>query len=402
MDNAHSDVLMLDTPMEFVSAWITDTRLMAVMAMRVDWRIPNIKKVDGPEDERVSGGTEMHQFFYFDTVETGFERFEQIAGSDEDELRAVEASFAGGLGGDKHYLYLEEVVYLVKHFARLNKKFGSPLPEDRSGYAFILNGKVHFSEAREKAMMEKICRSPLGKYERLNYFMMQVANLDEEGIRYLSCDALGKEVCPSKEPGTLYKNDIEEALAEDGSGNGGDYLMESLIETDTGYEIWKSRATLGINGVTAFTRTSYMRISDTEAFMNISHSEFAMVFKFDSSEDREEAMSAFTKRFTRIEEEDGYSYMVFRQNNDHVKLRNYKLYDDLDGIFHVTSTGQLVCSSGDSFKLFTLTRPLMMPGMIAKTTVTGNFEFNEPVMAQFLSSGYDDFLEFVEEITSDE
>ncbi len=31
--------------------------------------------------------------------------------------------------------------------------------------------------------------------------------------------------------------------------------------------------------------------------------------------------------------------------------------------------------------------------------LTGNYELNEPVMAQFLSSGYDDFNEFLRQIT---
>ena len=56
---------------EFVSAYITDTRLMGAMTMYVCWDIP------GRSEEMM-----LHQFFYFDAEEYGFDTYKSIAGND--------------------------------------------------------------------------------------------------------------------------------------------------------------------------------------------------------------------------------------------------------------------------------------------------------------------------------
>ena len=143
-----------------------------------------------------------------------------------------------------------------------------------------------------------------------------------------------------------------------------------------------------------------MRISDTEAFMTMSHSEFVMVYESPAGPVELSLDSTpLTKRSTMVEENDGVSYMLFRPDNNHVDTRDYKLYDDIFGIYHLTSTGQFICSANSQHDMAMLELDLVFSPIHTTLQLKGNYEFNEPVMAQFLSSGYDDFNDFVAEIT---
>ena len=377
-------------PYTFVSAWITDTRLMGVNAMCIRWK------------DRL--GTDIHQFFYFDAVDTGFERFQEITGDDEKELREAEISFAGGLGGKKFGISEEEALFLIQDFLRVNKKTGEAPARIGIRLSKMLAEDIDLSADSRTSLFRKICKSPLSANEAVNYFMMRIADSDEAGIRYLSDGKLGAKDSPAK--GTLYtvyRNKItwkDKNHAE----------CESLLERDDGYEMWISEIGLSAEEEAAFSgmakcvssykRLSRMRISDTEAFMTMSHSEFVMVYESPAGPVELSLDSTpLTKRSTMVEENDGVSYMLFRPDNNHVDTRDYRLYDDIFGIYHLTSTGQFICSANSQHDMAMLELDLVFSPIHTTLQLKGNYEFNEPVMAQFLSSGYDDFNDFVAEIT---
>ena len=182
---------------------------------------------------------------------------------------------------------------------------------------------------------------------------------------------------------------------------GGEFTMGSNYrESDQQYELWISELKLQGGCITSYKRTSRMRISDTEAYMSLSHSEFIMVYTIaEDAEQFTQESTPLVKRSTLVEEEDGISFMLFRPNNNHVNTSDYKLYDDIFGIYHITSTGQFICSSGNQRDLAMMELDLVFSPIYKFLTLTGNYELNEPVMAQFLSSGYDDFNEFLRQIT---
>ena len=101
-------------PYTFQDAWVTDTRLMGVNAMCIHWK------------DRLD--SDVHQFFYFDAIDTGFERFQEITGNDEKAIRDAEVSFAGGLGGRKIDISETEALYLIHAFQLVNKKTGETPP----------------------------------------------------------------------------------------------------------------------------------------------------------------------------------------------------------------------------------------------------------------------------------
>lgn len=370
----------------FVSAWATDTRLMAVVCMHIHW------KVSSGELE-----TDEHQFLYFDAVDTGFERFEKTDSDDEKALLEKEISFAGGLGGRKVGLDEKEAIFLVKHFCNMNKRRGLEFPKNKGEYMFLLRMDGKLTPDEEADLFRRLTVKMKSVYEVMNYFMMQIVNRDEECIRFLSDGRLGKEACPKKLTGTLYKNDLKLLDRETNT-----YQAESLIETDSGYEVWLSSIKMDGDNVEDYKMTSRLEISDTEAYLALSHSEFIMVYELNESQDLPQDSTPLTRRSSRVEEEDGYSYMLFRPNNDHVDTKNYRLYQDIFGIYHVTTTGQLICAANDQRDMGMLEIDLVFSPLFQQMDLAGNYEFNEPVMAQFLASGYDDFNEFMSEITDGE
>ena len=84
----------------FRSAWITDTRLMGVFCMGVHWRMNKKEKAQDRD---------LHQYFYFDAEDLGFDRFEWVFGKDKTKLEDTEASMIGCLGGSKVDIDLVEI-----------------------------------------------------------------------------------------------------------------------------------------------------------------------------------------------------------------------------------------------------------------------------------------------------
>ena len=382
LDGKPADISAEQKPYEFVSAWITDTRLMGVNAMCINWK------------DRLD--TELHQFFYFDAVDTGFERFDEVSGNDEVLMREKEISYAGGLGGRKIQLSEDEALFVINEFIKVNKRTGEPLPKITIRLKKMLQQwkGVRDDAAFKGLIMQKICKAPLSTNEKFNYFMMRICDSDEDGIRFLSGGKLGHEASPARgNLYTLHSNQISYT-----SKNAA--VCRSLVESDQKYELWISEIKIGKDGIYSYKRTSRMKISDTEAYMSLSHSEFIMVFKMaDDAEKLTQDSTPFTRRSSFVEEEDGESFMLFRPNNNHVDTRDYKLYDDIFGIYHITSTGQFICSSSDQRDLAMMELDLVFSPIYKSLELTGNYELNEPVMAQFLSSGYDDFNEFLRQIT---
>ena len=64
---------------EFISAYVTDTRLMGVTGMYVHWALPENSHM-----------THLHQFFYFDAEECGFDTYRSVLGDGvKDEFEEI-------------------------------------------------------------------------------------------------------------------------------------------------------------------------------------------------------------------------------------------------------------------------------------------------------------------------
>ena len=162
--------------MHFKSAYVTDTRLMGVLAVYARWR-KEIHGVDILDDEE----NELHQFFYIDCEEMGLETYKSISGNNREEIDLVEQALVGGLGAKKISLtegLLRAVVTLDKQF---NKHNVPPRPPTDHEYAFILNEDVVLSDAEQDHLMSLICSEITSDYQAINYFLMRLFGRDYAG-----------------------------------------------------------------------------------------------------------------------------------------------------------------------------------------------------------------------------
>ena len=341
-------------PYTFISAWATDTRLMGVVAMSIYWK------------DRLDN--DVHQYYYFDAVDTGFERFDEVVGDDENAMRENEVSYAGGLGGRKVGLSLDEALYMILEFKEVNKKTGEPAPRLGIRMKKMLSKARELEEQEKQTLFQKICKSPLSVNETINYFMMRICDSDDPGIRFLSAGKLTAKDSPAKGSlYTLYRNKIK--YSDKNSAT-----LESLVESDQGYEMWISDVRISQGSVSSYKRKSRMRISDTEAFMTLSHSEFVMAYQLDpEGETLTQDSTPFTRRSQVVEEDDGESFMLFRPNNNHVDVKDYRLYDDIFGVYHLTSTGQLICSSNTQHDMALLELDLVFSPVYKSMSLIGNY-----------------------------
>ena len=122
---------------EFVSAYVTNTRLMGVIGMHIHFKLPDNEMLD-----------DFHQFFYFDAEEYGFETYRSVVGNDQDKIKEIEGSLIGGLGGEKVSLNFEEAKAILHEYVLFNVTRNLPLPEGACRVPFSIRKRRAPQRAR--------------------------------------------------------------------------------------------------------------------------------------------------------------------------------------------------------------------------------------------------------------
>lgn len=366
----------------FESAYVTNTRLMGVVCMYIHFRLP-----DNPSM------SDLHQFFYFDAEEYGFETYRGILGDDMDAVQDAEDTLASGLGGQKAALSLREAMYLLQEYVRFNQRSKLPLPEGLSEYGFLLSQDVLLNQPEQYILMGKLCTEIHSPRELVNYFLMRVFGRDFSAASYLSNGDFQLDQYAEFKAGTLCKNRIEEGDVP------GSYICESLVEYDNSYHITVSTVQVSSGMISGFARVSSFKVSPAEASMMLARSEFVTVFELlDQPESFTKAATRRTRSAMVNAHDTGVLYMMFHPNNSHVDKWEYRLNDDVMGMYFVSNAGQLISAAYRLDDIRALEHDLGQSAFARKLIPTGKFEFQEPVLYEFIHSGFEDFNDFVEAI----
>lgn len=379
---------------QFVSATITDTRLMGATAMYIQWQL-----LSCPEAES------FHQFFYFDDEEFGFETYRSVWGEDEEEVLIMEQALMGGLGGKKKELTQKQALFLVCKYAAWNITHSVPLPEGESEYQFILNDPPVLTFPERDSLNSKICTTMKSDYHVINYYLMRCFGRDEEGAGFLvktnpyalvKSGAAGLAWVPNKLPATFCRNTIDEA--DDLS-----YLCESLLETDKKYTIVITRIRVEDLKITDCQLVSTMDISPAEAAMMLSRPEYVSVYEIivDPEEFDEKSWDLSLSTMVTIHD-NGKLFLSFNTNNNHVNKQVFRLSDDVFGLYFVTDFGQLILSASTLKNIQSMERKILKSPLGHILVPGSKFEFKEPVLYEFIQSDFDDFDEFVEYLNPEE
>lgn len=377
---------------EFVSAFATDTRLMGQIAMGIHWHI-----IDHPDAE------DLYQFFSFDTEECGLDNYKSVWSGDGDEIALIRQTMIGPLGGKDVLLTEREARGLFTEYYPpaasrshdrnseiSNITFSNGIHE----YRHLIDEPVYLEPEEYAHLFDKLCTDIISDVQLVNYYIMRSLAKDTEGKRYLSA--------PPNDPEpdlfgdiplvTLLRNTVHES--------DGHYISSSLAEHDNKYELLVTDITVQDGAVTSCVRGSGLHISNTEAALMLAHPEFITVYKLLAGpEEFEEQPLEFEYNTMVTEHDSGRMYMAFNSNNDHVNDSNYMLSNDIFGVYYITRCGEFIVSASSTENIIKLERSLLHSPMGAMMLPVGKYEFQEPVLLQFVNSGIEEFDEFLAMIT---
>ena len=363
---------------QFVSAFVTNTRLMGVEVVYIHWREKTLYEED------------FHQFFYFDGEEYGLENYVSYMGNDQLEIEAIESLLAGGLGGERIGLSEHEARFLVQDYIRGSQRLGVKLPIGHEEFAFLLKPPINMGHQERQDLYKKECGPLETKYQAIHYFLMRVFARDFEYADYLSSHSLKeKDLYPELSPCTLVKNTIEEL--------NGEYLCESLLDVEGQYYIAVSELILKNSVIGDFKRHKLFPITPYEAGLLINRIEYITCYDFFAdSEAMADGLPNFDAHPFMTTYEKGKLFMLYNSHNDHVKDPVFKIHEDVYGSYFISDYGQILVSSFIRDNLKEMELKIALSDMGIELVPQGRFEFKEPVLYEFIQDDIDDFLDFID------
>lgn len=378
---------LLDTAItsrkDFVSAYVTNTRLMGVIGMHIHFKLPDNEIIQ-----------DFHQFFYFDAEECGFETYKSVLGDDTDKIKEIEGSLVGGLGGEKIPLQLEEAKAILHEYVLYNVMKNLPLPEGLPEYRFLLEKDAQLSEPARYILQGKQCVKLESEYELVNYFLMRCFGRDFPAAGWLASSDVELDLFPEFGLATFLKNNVKQD-PEDGC-----FVSESLVEYNSKYYMTVTSIKVDHMKVHGYEKISCFQISSTEAAMLLARPEYITVY--DVTED----MSGFGRTATELtagamitKYDSGTLYMMFHPNNKHVNKQEYRLNEDVLGLYFLSDSGQLICAAYSIDDVLKLEWDLVRSPYRKRVTPLDKYQFQESVLYEFIQSGFPYFEEFVAAIS---
>ena len=377
----------------FLDAYVTDTRLMGVLAVCARWTIaaPFADRNDPDSWES------LRQFFYIDCEEAGLETYQQVRGKKDLEAARIEEALVCGLGGEKIDLDQRQLRLLLQTWAGFNRQHGLPLPAGEEQYGFLLDPPIDADDEEKADLMRMLCPQIRTDEQAINYYLMRCFGQDRDGARYMTAsDEVPVDLYFDYVRATFCRNSIDPAgTLPDGAA---EYLCESLIEMNGNYEIVVTHVTVRNLRIAGARRCSSFPISHAEAALILKKDEYFTIYEvFLSEEDMEENIDEFTLGFhaTMSEYENGRLFMIFRRTNDHVDSRVFQLSNDVRGMLFLTDHRQLLLCAYQLPELRQLEKTIRS-SVLAPYLVPGRtIHSAKPVLYDFMHSDYDHFEDYL-------
>lgn len=369
----------------FESAYVTDTRLMGVVGLHIHW----IMDTDFDSD--------LHQFFYFDAEEYGLETYKSYIGTETLPLTLIEKAIIGGLGGKKMDLTERQACFLVQHFAQESRHMNVPLAEPVDEYMFILKNPVKLTDNELDELSSKLCTRIRSSWELIHYFLMRTFGHDKQGASYLLASDAEIGIIAESKPATLCKNTIEDFVNPDGSIS---YLSESLVELEDHYKMVLSEITVAEDQkICTAVRRSAFSVTTAEVAMLLNRAEFITLFEILIDPDEfDRAISDHTAGSLQTLHENGKLFLEFNRNNDHVNRRVFRLNEDVHGLYYISDFGQMLLAAYSLEDIRELEARLNKSTLSIQMVPTAKYEFKEPILYEFIQSGFEDFNDFLETV----
>ena len=387
------DIAKTKSNRTFISAYVTNTRLMGVVGAYARWLF-----------NEGNTTTEFHQFFYFDAEEYGFETYRSLLGSDPIEQGFIEQALIGGLGGKKIEVSEEELSSLVKDYTEMNKRLSIPLPEGIGEYGFLLDTFPELTEEEKTLLFAKQCTPINGTYELINYFLMRAFSRDFKAAQYLTAENMDIDLPQDQASATLCKNTIRQSDTLPANPLREAFLCESLLEIDNRYVLVLSEVEICPETllVTDFHQHTQLKISPSEAALLLAREEYISLYEvFGAPEQIDSLLGDLSKNSLITTHENGKLFLSFNPNNDHVGKDVFRLNDDIFGIYYFTDYGQLLATAYSIQGIQALEKALSKKPLNQYLVLMSKYEFKEPILYEFIQSAFEDFEEFLDLVMDD-
>lgn len=367
---------------KFVSAYVTDTRLMGVLVLYIHWDMDL-----GDMNES------LHQFFYVETTEIGIETYRSVYGNNQKNIVEIENAMMGGLGGKKKSISEREAFILLQKYADMTKRLGEALPGGIEEYGFILEKKIDCTAEEINDLFSKTCAEIISTNQLINYFLMRYISSDFIAADYLSNKPLERDILPNSKAQILCVNKTEQYLDDNGKRT---YICESLIEDGMIYRILISEIRINGKLISSVEKLSDFAVSSTEAAMKLARPEFITVFEIMENVDTlEKYLDRMYPSALKKSTEMGRVYILFKNNNDHLKESFYRLNDDVKGILYITDEDQLVIGTYGLTQIQKLEKDIQFSPQGKQVVALAKYEFKESILYDFMQSDTGDFLHYM-------
>jgi len=239
-----------DARKRFISAYVTDTRLMGVLALYAHWT--------------VEGGGDLHQFFYIDCEEAGLETCTVFRGDWNTEMELAQQALVGGLGAEKIPLTARTFRWLMNHWREFNLQHDLPLPPNRESYDFLFSKKPQLTHEEKAQLMEQICGGITNDYQVVNYFLMRCLGRDEEGAAYLAAEGVPLDSFSNYAKATFCKNELKNET-----------LCDYVVRTDD----VNAAACLGKNKLNIYHKKDVYQFKGDNRFNSLKYVNFFFRYK---------------------------------------------------------------------------------------------------------------------------
>ena len=371
---------------KYISGFVTNSRLMGVLVIYLQWELP-------PVGNTAQDSARFHQFFYIETTEAGIESYRSLYGNDAMAIMEMEQAMLGGLGAEKVEITKKEASILLRGYSQINKRFDAGLPGRTEEYESLLSGPVNAVPEEDAQLFGKTCLPIENNIQLINYFLIRYFAGDMPAVNFLTKPNMALPLSTTGLSDTLCMNRIQ--LRQEGSETS--YICESLVESDSGHRIVQSEMRADDMKVSSFEIIGGFQITAIEAAMKLERPEFIIVYG--TLMDAERIIDALDEKYPaamKRDTDEGKLYINFKENNDHVKGKVYRLNDDIRGMIYVTNENQLILSAWSISLINKLEREIRALPFGKLLRPIAKYEFKEDVFYDFIRSDCEDFIRFIE------
>jgi len=348
---------------KFIRAEATQSRLMGVVGVKLYFEGLNL-------------------YFHLDFEEYGFDRFEVIINPDDKSDFELTQNIMGGLGAELVSIEIEEAIALIYQSVDVGGAYGYDLPLDFYDYEYLLDD---YKEGINQEGLERLCQPIQSDQTLINYYLMRTAGLDH---------TFRKEMLQSgdfdfeflDEPTVLLKNEVIDYMDH--------YICQSIIDYFDAYKMIVTRVKVKDNKVISCELIEDLILSPKEAFFQLNKTEYIMMFYIESSKEFQMIFEPTDSSMMKNLYESGTLYTAFNKDNNHVNQKCYYLNGDVYASYYITDGNQLIVSCFNHDTLEAIQKNFKDNYQIE---MMAELEAENPILYRFVSSGYDDFFDFLGE-----